>query len=184
MPPPSGRLVAIGPTEQRRRFGSGGRIDGVEAYAMLTLEFGSRYGASPACPSVCRAARDATGWKQPPSTPRRCVGRGRRQEKARQCWASSWTRSADSDNKGEQRFRFSSLRTLLTGTPLLRLPNCETHSILRFARLEQTGGSFYQVLVVLHGPFLSSGGGRQLEDPSCCVLALEPHSDLAVCFRV
>lgn len=56
MPPPSGRVVEIGPVQQRTRYGSGGRVDGEETFAMLTLDFGQRHGAFQGMP-VCVPGR-------------------------------------------------------------------------------------------------------------------------------
>ena len=61
LPPPSGRVIAIGPVQHRMRYGSGGRVDGEESFAMLTLDFGSRHGAFQGMP-VCVPGRAGRYW--------------------------------------------------------------------------------------------------------------------------
>jgi hypothetical protein len=61
MPPPAGRVVAIGPVQQRTRYGSAGRVEGEESFAMLTLDFGRRQGAFEGLP-VCVPGRERRYW--------------------------------------------------------------------------------------------------------------------------
>lgn len=61
MPPPAGRVVAIGPVQRRTRYGSGGRVDGEEGFAMLTVDFGLHQGAFAGMP-VCVPDRPGRYW--------------------------------------------------------------------------------------------------------------------------
>jgi len=61
MPPPAGHVIAIGPVERRFIYGSAGRIDGEEIFAMLTVDFGQRDGAFAGMP-VCVPDRPGRFW--------------------------------------------------------------------------------------------------------------------------
>jgi hypothetical protein len=61
MPPPSGRVVAIDSVQQRTRYGSAGRVDGEEMFAMLTIDFGRRHGAFAGMP-VCLSGGSRRYW--------------------------------------------------------------------------------------------------------------------------
>jgi hypothetical protein len=63
MPPPSGCVVEIGPVQRRTRYGSAGRVEGEENFAILTLDFGQRHGAFPGMP-VCVPGQPRRYWLQ------------------------------------------------------------------------------------------------------------------------
>jgi hypothetical protein len=61
LPPPAGRVVSIGPVQRRTRYGSAGRVEGEELFAMLTVDFGRRHGAFAGLP-VCTPGRPGRYW--------------------------------------------------------------------------------------------------------------------------
>lgn len=61
MPPPSARVTAVGPVQHRMRYGTAGRVEGEESFAMLTLDIGQREGAFAGMP-VCRPGLEGRFW--------------------------------------------------------------------------------------------------------------------------